>query len=564
VYKKNVRIQASVTKNKVVTNESSCFQSGHNYPLLIKHLLRVPLTYFPKQEIVYKDRARYSYVEFSNRLSRLANGLTQRGIKAGDTIGIMDWDSNRYLECFFAVPMMGATLHTINVRLSLEKLIHTINQAKDDILLVNTEFLPLIEAVRDKLNTVKHIIRLSDCSSTDNSELPGAEEYESILANGNDCFEFPDFDENTRATLFFTTGTTGEPKGVSFSHRQLVLHTYGIMSALCSLNSQTSISAADVYMPITPMFHVHAWGFPYLMTYLGAKQVYPGRYDPDVLLALQRRENVSFSHCVPTILNMLIERLTKYGKGGDGWKIMVGGSPLSRGLCKTSLDLDLNVFTGYGMSETCPVLTIATLKPHMRGWSRQRQIECLCRSGLPIPNVHMELVDSDGNLLAHDGKAVGEIIVRAPWLTQGYLNDAEGSAKLWADGWLHTGDAGYIDPEGYLQITDRLKDLIKSGGEWVSSLELEDILSQHPGVAEAAVVGIVDKKWGERPLALVVLKKEIERLITVEELREFFQIFVENGSISKLSIPDTILFVRDIPKTSVGKIDKKKIRCQYQ
>jgi fatty-acyl-CoA synthase len=537
--------------------------SAYAYPLLIKHLLRTPLIYAPDQEIVYRDQMRYTYTDFGKRVARLANSLTRLGVQPGDTVAVMDWDSHRYLECFFAVPMMGAVMHTINIRLSPEQLIYTINHAEDDVILVNAEFLPLLEAVKDQFTTVKKIILIADGAAAPETAIEFADEYEKMVAAGDDTFDFPDFDENTMATTFYTTGTTGLPKGVYFSHRQLVLHTYGLISCLCTFASQATVSAADVYMPITPMFHVHAWGIPYLMTLLGAKQVYPGRYEPAMLLKLLIKEKVSFSHCVPTILHMLVSSPAVKEVDLAGWKVIIGGSALSKGLCTAAMDLGINLYTGYGMSETCPVLTIANLKPHMLAWDDAEQVKIRCRTGLPIPNVHLEIVDFEGNPLPHDGKTTGEVVVRAPWLTQGYLKEPERGAELWANGWLHTGDVGFIDPEGYLQITDRLKDVIKTGGEWISSLELEDIISQHPAVSEAAVVGVADEKWGERPLALIVLKEEFKDKVAEAELAEFFMTFVENGTIPKFGVPNRLLFVNEIAKTSVGKINKKEIRQQY-
>lgn len=537
--------------------------SANAYPLLIKHLLRTPLIYAPKQEIVYRDQMRYTYADFGKRVSKLANGLSRLGVKPGDTVAVMDWDSHRYLECFFAVPMMGAILHTINIRLSPEQLLYTINHAEDDVILVNAEFLPMLEAVKDQLTSVKTIILISDDTASPETALAITDEYENLVNAGEDIFEFPEFDENTKATTFYTTGTTGLPKGVYFSHRQLVLHTYGIMSALCTFASQATISSADVYMPITPMFHVHAWGMPYLMTLLGAKQVYPGRYDPPMLLKLLGKEKVTFSHCVPTILHMLLSSPAAKQVELSDWKVIIGGSALSKGLCKAAMDLGINLYTGYGMSETCPVLSIANLKPHMLEWDAEEQIKIRCRTGLPLPNVHLEVVAPDGGFVPHDGVSTGEVVVRAPWLTQGYLKEPEKSEALWANGWLHTGDVGFIDPEGYLQITDRLKDVIKTGGEWISSLELEDIISQHPAVSEAAVIGITDEKWGERPMALVVLRNEFENGVSEIELKNFFMQFVENGTIPKFGVPNKVLLVSEIAKTSVGKINKKEIRARY-
>lgn len=538
--------------------------SAYSYQLLIKHILTTPLIYTPKQEIVYRDRLRYDYETFFNRVTRLAGMLQKQGVQPGDTVAIMDWDSHRYLECFFAVPMMGAVLHTINIRLSPEQLIYTINHAEDDVILVNAEFLQVLEGVKDQFETVKKIILLTDAGDRPETSLAFEGEYEALLGKTDDGYEFPDFDENTRATTFYTTGTTGMPKGVYFSHRQLVLHTYGIMGGLCAYKTQAPVDSGDVYMPMTPMFHVHAWGIPYLMTLLGTKQVYPGRYEPEMLLKLIAAENVTFSHCVPTIMHMLVSSPAVKKVDLSKWKVIIGGSALPKGLCRAALDLGINLYTGYGMSETCPVLTLAHLKPHMMDWDLERQVDIRCRTGLPIPNVVLDIVDPDGKPLPHDGQATGEVVVRSPWLTQGYLKEPERSEELWRGGWLHTGDVGFIDAEGYLKITDRIKDVIKSGGEWVSSLILEDIISQHEAISEAAVIAVPDEKWGERPLALVVLKKEFAGKVKEEDLLNFLMKFVQNGTIPKFGVPSQVLLVESIAKTSVGKLNKRALRKQFR
>ncbi len=534
--------------------------AAYSYPLLIKNLLTTPLIYAPDQKIIYRDLKELTYREFGKRVCRLAHGLTGLGVKAGDTVAVMDWDSHRYLECYFAVPMLGAILHTVNVRLSSEQLLYTINHAEDDVLLINSDFLPMLAAIKDQLATVKKIVLLSDSEKVEAAGMD--HEYEAMLAENPEEYDFPDFDENSVATTFYTTGTTGLPKGVYFSHRQLVLHTYGILSALCTFDREARLSADDVYMPMTPMFHVHAWGMPYLMTLLCSKQVYPGRYEPKTLLELVTRHKVTFSHCVPTILHMLLSHPAIAGCDLTGWKVIIGGSALSKGMCKQALAHGINVFTGYGMSETCPVLTIASLKPEMHRWDEESQIAVRCRTGLPISSVRLEIVDPGGKPVAHDGRSTGEVVVRAPWLTQGYFKDEQKSRELWEGGWLHTGDIGYIDEDGYLQITDRLKDVIKTGGEWISSLELEDIISQHPGVSEVAVIGMRDAKWGERPLALVVPKSQ-DKLLDVDEIRKTIERQIEKGSLPRYGMPEKILIVDQIAKTSVGKINKKQLRRDF-
>ena len=538
--------------------------SAHAYPLLIKNLLDTPLIYSPDQEIVYRDQHRYTYRTFSQRVKQLAAMLEKLGIRPGDTVAVMDWDSHRYLECFFAVPMMGAVLHTINIRLTADQLIYTINHAEDDVILVNTEFVSLLASVKDRFETVKQVVLLSDTGEMPESDLDFAGEYEALMADTAPAYEFAEFDENTMATTFYTTGTTGLPKGVFFSHRQIVLHTFGTMSALSAFAHQANVTSNDVYMPMTPMFHVHAWGMPYLMTLLGAKQVYPGRYEPEMLLKLIITENVTYSHCVPTIMNMLVTSPAINQVDLKGWKVIIGGSALSRGLCEQALKHGINLYTGYGMSETCPVLSLAMIKPHLLEKDADEQVAIRCKTGLPIPQVQLKIVDMDGNALPHDGNTAGEVVVRAPWLTQGYVKAEEKSEALWADGWLHTGDMGVIDSEGYLRITDRLKDVIKTGGEWISSLELEDIISRHEAVSEVAVVGVADEKWGERPLAMVVIKDAFRGKVTKEDIQAFCMTFVEKGRIPKYGVPTRIILDADIPKTSVGKISKKDIRAQYK
>ncbi|MFH0728715.1 MAG: fatty acid--CoA ligase [Pseudomonadota bacterium] len=537
---------------------------AYSYQLLIKHLLKSPLVYAPDQQIVYRDQLRYTYRMLDNRVSRLAHLLKQQGVGPGDTVGVMDWDSHRYLECFFAVPMMGAVLHTINIRLSPEQLTYTLNHAEDDVLLVNADFLPMIEAVRDKLESVKKIIILSDNGLIPDSSLSLSGEYEHLLATCPEGYEFPDFDENTVATTFYTTGTTGLPKGVYFTHRQLMLHTFAFSSVLAGQGSQFNVTSRDVYMPMTPMFHVHAWGVPYIMTLLGAKQVYPGRYEPEMLLRLVETEKVSFSHCVPTILHMLLHSARIEETNVAGWKMIIGGSALPRGLCKAAMMRGINLIAGYGMSETCPVITVASLKPDMVLMDEDLQAEARCRSGLPTPLVYVQAIGPDGTPQPHDGVSVGEVVVRSPWLTQGYFKEPEMSEALWGGGWLHTGDIGYFTKDGYLQVTDRVKDVIKTGGEWISSLDLEDFLSQHEAVSEAAVIGMPDEKWGERPMALVVLKDVFRGKIVEKDLKDFLMTFAENGRMPKYGVPGKIVIVDAIAKTSVGKIDKKNLRFQYK
>jgi fatty-acyl-CoA synthase len=538
--------------------------SAYGYPLLIKHLLHTPLVTNPEQEIVYRDLKRYDYRTLRQRIGQLASGLEGLGVAAGDTVAVMDWDSHRYLECYFAVPVMGAVLQMLNVRLSPEQILYTVNHAESDVILAHTDFLPVLEEIQDRFETVKKIVLLTDGNERPETSIEIAAEYEELVASGSAEYEFPDFDENTRATTFHTTGTTGNPKGVYFSHRQLVLHTLATLAALGASASQGRFHRADVYMPVTPMFHVHAWGMPYIATVMGVKQIYPGQYEPQMLLDLIEQEKVTFSHCVPTVLHMLLDTAAEGDADLSGWKVIIGGSPLPESMARTALEQGIDVFVGYGQSETCPILTLAQLTPEMLERDLDEQVEVRTRTGRPIPLVDLRVVEGEEmHDVPRDGESTGEVVVRAPWLTQGYLKEPEKSEELWEGGYLHTEDIGYIDPEGYLQVTDRIKDVIKTGGEWVSSQEIEDILLQHEGVSEAAVIGVEDEKWGERPLAVVVPDQDHADEITEEEIQSHVKERVDSGEISKFAVPDRVQFVEEIDKTSVGKIDKKTLREKY-
>ncbi|WP_445938059.1 long-chain-fatty-acid--CoA ligase, partial [Pseudomonas sp.] len=379
-----------------------------------------------------------------------------------------------------------------------------------------------------------------------------------LLAAASPRYDFPDFDENSVATTFYTTGTTGNPKGVYFSHRQLVLHTMAEASVLGSLDSIRLLGTNDVYMPITPMFHVHAWGIPYVATMLGIKQVYPGRYEPDMLCRLIKEEKVTFSHCVPTILQMVLAAPGAQGHDFGGLKMIIGGSALNRSLYEVAKARGIQLTAAYGMSETCPLISCAHINDELMAGSEDERTTYRIKAGVPVPLVEAAIMAADGALLPADGESQGELVLRAPWLTQGYFREPEKGAELWEHGWLHTGDVATIDDFGFIDIRDRIKDVIKTGGEWISSLELEDLISRHPAVREVAVVGVVDPQWGERPFALLVLHEG--QSLDAKGLKEHLKPFVDQGSINKWAIPSQIALVTEVPKTSVGKLDKKRIR----
>jgi fatty-acyl-CoA synthase len=529
--------------------------------LLIKHLLHTPLAIAPQQEIVYRTDVRFTYRQFRERLGRLASALAGAGVGPGATVAMMDWDSHRYLECYFAVPMMGAVLMTVNIRLSPEQVAYTINHSKASTVIVHADFLPLLTSIMPKLPRVERVVVIAEGSAV--AAPPKAiGEYEALLAAASPDYAFGDFDENCRATTFYTTGTTGDPKGVCFSHRQIVLHTIVMMAALANPPSGQRLHRGDVYMPMTPMFHVHGWGVPYVATLMGLKQVYVGRYTPDMFCELRLRERATFSHGVPAVLNMLLAEATKRNVDLRGWKMIVGGSSLTVGLARAARERGIDLFTGYGMSETCPLLTLAQLPPDLAELPPEEDIALRCKTGIPVPLVELRIVDPEMKDVAHDGKEAGEVVVRAPWLTQCYLDNPQASENLWSGGYLHTQDVGTMGPNGWLTVTDRIKDVIKSGGEWVSSLELESLISQVAGVSEVAVIAVKDARWGERPLAVVVPKPGGPE-VTAEAVRQHLLRQVEASRLSKFAVPDKILIAEALDKTSVGKLDKKRMREKY-
>jgi len=535
--------------------------SAYDYPLLVKNILLSPYAYTPDQEIVYKDSVRITYSQFRERVARLAAALVDFGVKPGDTVAVMDWDSHRYLECYFAIPMIGAVLHMINIRLSSEQLVYSITQAEDKIIMVNSDFLPVLEQIKGRINTVEHYILMGDTEETPQTSLKFSGSYEEFLKRAEPLAEFPDFDENTRATTFFTTGTTGLPKGVYFSHRQIVLHTLATLGALTAPVQKSRLHMGDVYMPITPMYHVHAWGIPFVAVMLGVKQVFPGRYFPDALLKLITSEKVTFSHCVPTIINMLLNDPTSKNHDLSNWKVIIGGAALPKAIVLEALKRGIDIYCGYGMSETCPVVAVQHLSEEEHALPPETRASILVRTGRPIGLVDLKIITPQGEEAPNDDKSTGEITLRTPWLTQGYLKDASNSEKLWEGGWLHTQDVACRDATGSVRITDRMKDVIKIGGEWVSSLEIEDILCMHQGTAEAAVIGQPHQNWGEIPFALVVIKAG--ETLKEKDLMKHIKKYVDLGLLPREAILMKIKFVESLERTSVGKVNKVELRKKH-
>ena len=530
-------------------------REAYRFPLTIGHLLDSALMSCADRQIVYRDQVRLGYPEFRERIGRLAAALCGLGVQEGTTVAVMDWDSHRYLEAYFAIPMMGAVLQTVNVRLAPAQIAYTLAHAKAEVLLAHRDFFPLIEALLPQVPSIKAVIAIADGAAAAPPSFAVAE-YESLLAAAAADFEFRDFDENAMATTFYTTGTTGEPKGVCFSHRQIVLFVLNAKAPF-GVSQAGGLGHGDVYMPLTPMFHVHAWGVPYIATLLGLQQVYPGRYEPKTILELHQRERVTFSHCVPTVLRMVLDAATACNADLSGWRMKIGGSALTVALCKEGRRRGMTLVSGYGMSETAP--TVAVARTNADDQDEEAQIASMTVSGVPVPLVTARIVDSNMRELPHDGKTQGELVLRAPWLTPCYMGDVAASEALWRGGWMHTQDVATIGPDGSIIIRDRLKDVIKTGGEWVSSLTLENLVSGVEGVVEVAVVGVPDALWGERPAAIITCADDVSPPL-LDSLNAPIRAAIARGELSRYALLDAVQMVKAMPKTSVGKIDKKVLR----
>ncbi len=531
---------------------------GKNFQLTIGSIFPPSLWSFSNQEIVYQDRKRFTYKEFYDRVRRFSSALLSLGIKKGERIGVLDWDTHHYMESYFSIPMIGATLHTINIRYPPELIFYTMQHADDHYVIVRDEFLPMIERASQLFDFVKGWIVYSDVTEDIKTTLDNAYNYEDLLER-SEPVELPDIDENSIATIFYTSGTTGLPKGVTFTHRKLVLHAMALAVGLSY--SPLNINEKDVFMGLVPMFHVHSWGVPYLTIMTGHKYVLPGRYDVKKILELIKNEKVTFSHMVPSILYMILTHpeIEDYAKYLDGWKVVIGGAALPKGLAKMAEKFGIKTVGAYGMSETCPLLTASTFTEEINNLPPEEKFDYMISTGRPAVLVNLRVIDSMGKDVPWDNKTIGEIVVRAPWLTDEYYMDPEKTMDLWRGGWLHTGDLAVVDGKGFIHIVDREKDAIKSGGEFIPSLVLENIISEIPDVGEVAIVGKPDQKWGERPVAFIVPKKNIKK----EQIMENLQKFVDAGRIQKWWIPDDIIFIDNMPKTSTNKIDKKELKKMF-
>jgi len=526
-------------------------------PLLMKTLMERGPKFYPDAEIVSKMRDqihRYTYAEMGKRAKQLANALTKLGVRRGDRVATLAWNSYRHLEIYYAVPCMGAVLHTLNLRLSAEHLAYIINHAEDSVICVDADLLPLLDRIADQIRGVKHFIVMSNTGDY-TTKLAPAHDYEQLIGGESSHFIWPEFDENSPMGLCYTSGTTGNPKGAMYTHRSNYLHTV----SQCMADGM-GVTSGDTVMAVVPMFHANAWGLPYAGCTLGFKQVFPGpTMDGASICQLLQDEKVTLTAGVPTIwMGVKAEIETNPGKYDlSSLKSMTcGGSAPPRALIDWfETKLGIEFVQAWGMTETSPLGSVARLKPKMKDWDRSKQLDVKQRCGIIAPGLEARVVDDNGNEVEHDGLAMGKLLVRGPWIaSEYYKSDAP---DRFPDGWFDTGDIATIDSEGYLAIADRAKDVIKSGGEWISSVDMENILMAMPGVAEAAVIGVNHPKWQERPLACVV--KKVDADITREGVLSFL-----SDKVAKWWLPDDVVFVDAIPKTSVGKFDKKVLRVQFE
>ena len=531
---------------------------AYRFPLTIRHLLDGVLDRAGDRQIVYRDLVAMTYRDFFRRIGRLASLLEAAGVEEGTTVAVMDWDSHRYLEAYFAVPMMGAVLQTVNIRLPAPQIAYTLDHARAGVLLVHRDFYPIVDAILPSLPGIKAVIAIEDFAGGGDLPAWAIGEYEALSAAASPDYPFRDFDENAIATTFYTTGTTGNPKGVCFSHRQLVLHTLAA-NAPFGTSEGSGFGYRDVYMPLTPMFHVHAWGVPYIATMLGLTQVYPGRYEPEMLCRLHAEHRVTYSHCVPTIFQMVLEAADATGADLSGWTMTIGGAALTGKLCEEGRRRGMTIIAGYGMSETAPMIAVARVRPGSVG-DDAAEIEELTAT-VTTPLVSARIVDENMHDVPHDGTTRGELVLRAPWLTPCYTGDAAASETLWRGGWMHTQDLATMEPDGYLRIRDRLKDVIKTGGEWIDSLAVEELLVRAAGVAEVAVIAVPDPRWSERPLAVVVPRAGAA--VTLEMLNAALAPAIADGTLTRYARLDRFEIVDALPRTSVGKIDKKLLRARF-
>lgn len=536
-----------------------------DYPLTLTHVLERAAKLYPGKEIASRTAQgmhRYTYRDFHLRVHRLAAGLERLGVQRGDRIGTLCWNSYRHLELYFAIPCFGAVLHTLNLRLAADQLAYIIGHAGDSLIFVDASLANLLEQIRDQIPSVRRFVVLNDTDGSVQTSLPGAVDYEELLAASPDVpCRWPDLDEREASATCYTSGTTGHPKGVLYTHRAMVLHSYAITMA-----DTFALSERDTVLQLVPMFHANGWGIPHAAVMTGSRLVFSGRYlQPADVARLIENEHATFTAGVPTIWMGLYALLESEKHDLSSLRaIASAGSALPRQFVEWyEKKFGVRFMLAWGMTETTPIATVTTLKTHLLGLPDKERFDLLARHGMPVAGVDLRIVDELGQELPWDGATMGELQVRGPWITSGYSNDPRGEERgrreSFRDGWFRTGDVATINSEGYIQITDRTKDLIKSGGEWISSVDLENAIMAHPKVMEAAVIAIPHPKWQERPLAAIVPLPQYRGDITKEEVLEFL-----SQRVARWWLPDEIVFIEAVPKTSVGKFNKRALREQFK
>ncbi len=513
-------------------------------PLLVSSLIRHAERHHGAVEVVSKQvdgsMHRYTYRDAHARARKLANALAKLGVKQNDRVATLAWNGHRHFEIYYAVAGSGAVIHTINPRLFPDQITYIANHAEDKVVFYDTTFAPLVEKLRPMVKSVRHWVAMND-------------QYEKLIDAESDAFDWPEFEEKSAACLCYTSGTTGNPKGALYSHRSTIIHAYA-----SALPDAINLSARDVILPVVPMFHVNAWGLPYACPMVGAKMVFPAQHlDGKSLHQLFESESVTMSAGVPTVwlglLNYMKEQKLKFTTLK---RVVIGGSACPPAMIRAFQDdYGVEVLHAWGMTEMSPLGTVTTFKAKHRDWSKQDKEKLQNKQGRALYGVDMKIVGEDGQDLPWDGKAFGDLQVRGPWVIQSYFK-GEGGNPL-RGGWFPTGDVCTIDPDGYIQITDRSKDVIKSGGEWISSIDLENIAVAHPAIAEAAVIGVKHPKWDERPIVVAVKKPGQD--VSKVDLLKFYE-----GKIAKWWMPDDVVFVNELPHTATGKLSKLTLRQQMK
>ncbi|MFL5690381.1 MAG: long-chain fatty acid--CoA ligase [Ktedonobacteraceae bacterium] len=528
-----------------------------DYPLTLQHAYHRAVSLFSRKEIVTRTDTglhRYTYREWGKRTAQLAHALHHAGVLPGERIATFGWNTYRHLELYYAVPCLGAVLHTLNIRLFTEQLVYIINNAEDKIIFVDGDLVPVLEGVVDQLSTVKQYVIMGDTPHS-TGKLQPAVDYETFIDGQPENYDWPRLDENTAAAMCYTSGTTGNPKGVVYSHRSIFLQCMGV-----GLADGAALSERDTVLPVVPMFHANAWSFPHASVLMGSKIVLPGRFlDPLRIAQLMEEERVTVAAGVPTIWIGLLQILEKESLDLSALRaIFCGGSAVPRSLIEGLYAKNINIVHAWGMTETSPLASLCKLRSYQEDLPLDEQFRIKARQGTILPCVDFRVVNMEtGQEVPWDNQTFGELQVRGPWIARAYYGDSESDAKF-AEGWLRTGDVAVVDEDGIFQLVDRTKDLVKSGGEWISSVELESLIMGHPKVLEACVVGIPHPRWSERPLACVVPKPDYVGKITKEEIIEYLR-----PHVAKWWLPDDVEFIEAIPKTSVGKFDKKVLRARY-